>query len=171
MMKRTHSLSALLIGTAAIIAVPTAGAACDISATKCAVNGGKCNIKFRNVTAAESGSGGGTDLTQSSSAQMVKVKAIKENGNKAGNALTIDSSASKTMNMDKKANKNFDKIRITSPSMARVEGVTMSCADVQDVLNGSGTCKVFHGYGPYGNESFEYQLGYNCDGGNTSGPG
>lgn len=168
-MIRSYTLSALLMGTA-MVAAPAASASCDISQTKCALNGGKCNIKFRNVTAAGSGSSSGTYLSQQSSAQLVKVKAIKDNGNKAGNALTIDSSASKTMNMGKKVNKSFAKVRITSPSMVRVEGVTMSCADVQAVLNGSGTCKVFHGYGPYGNESFEYQLGYNCDGGDVAGP-
>lgn len=30
------------------VIIPSASAACDISKTKCAVNGGKCNIHFKN---------------------------------------------------------------------------------------------------------------------------
>lgn len=169
-MKSTYLAGACLALTTGLMA-PAASASCDISATKCAVNGGKCNIKFRNQTAASSGSGGGTGLNQTSAAQTVKVKAIKDNGNKAGNALTINAGASNTMNIEKKANKNFAKIRITSPSMATVDGVTMSCADVQAVLDGNGTCKILHGHKPYGDEHMEYNLGFNCDGGNVAGPG
>jgi hypothetical protein len=163
-------LGALALSFFSIAAAPVASATCDISQTKCAVNGGKCNIKFRNQTGISSGSGGGTDLKQTSSAQTVKVKAVKDNGNNAGNSLTINAGASNTMNMDNKAKKNFAKIRITSPAMARVDGVTMSCTDVRAVLNGNGTCKIFHGEPPYGSESLEYQLGYNCDGGKVAGP-
>ncbi|MFN3213439.1 MAG: hypothetical protein ACE37M_10060 [Henriciella sp.] len=162
--------SVLVLGVSSLLAVPLASATCDISQTKCAVNGGKCNIKFRNQTGVSSGSSAGTDLKQTSSAQTVKVKAVKDNGNTAGNALTIDAGASNTMNMDKKAKKNFTKIRITSPAMARVDGVTMSCTDIQAVLNGNGTCKIFHGEPAYGAESMEYQLGYQCDGSNVAGP-
>lgn len=161
---------ALALSLFSIAAVPAARATCDLSQTKCAQNGGKCNIKFRNQTAAASGSAGGTDLKQTSSAQTVKVKAVKDNGNSAGNSLTIDAGASNTMNMDKKAKKNFTKIRITSPAMTRVGGVTMSCTDIQAVLNGNGTCKVFHGEPDYGAESLQYQLGYQCDGSNVAGP-
>ena len=163
-------ISGLVLSVSGLLVAPVASATCDISQTKCAVNGGKCNIKFRNQTGISSGSGGGTYLKQTGSAQTVKVKAVKDNGNNAGNSLTINAGASNTMNLDKKAKKNFTKIRITSPAMARVAGVTMSCADVQAVLDGSGTCKIFHGEPAYGAESFEYALGYNCDGGNVSGP-
>ena len=79
-MIRTIALSALSLGMLA----PTAFAACDISQTKCALNGGKCNIKFRNLTGASSGMAGGTDLSQESWAQTIKVKALKENGHTAG---------------------------------------------------------------------------------------
>ena len=163
---RSLALSGLALGALA----PFAFASCDISQTKCAVNGGKCNIKFRNLTGASRGMDGGTDLSQESWAQIVKVKALKENGQTAGNVLTIGSDASKTMNLDKKANKNFAKIRITSPAMKTVKGVTMGCEDIQNVLDGNGTCKVFHGQYS-GAEGYEdYGLGYTCDGSKTVGP-
>ncbi|MEL6377444.1 MAG: hypothetical protein AAFQ04_09630 [Pseudomonadota bacterium] len=170
MTKSSYLAGACLALTTALMA-PTASAACDISETKCVVNGGKCNINFRNVTDQESGSGGGTGLNQSSSVQGIKVKALKENGNTAGNTLTIEAGANKTMNIDKKAKKNFAKIRITSPNMVTVEGVTMSCQDVQAVLNGTGTCKIFNGHTPYGDDRVKYNLGFNCDSGNVTGPG
>lgn len=163
-------LSAIALSLFSIAAAPVASATCDISQTKCAKEGSKCNIKFRNQTGVSSGSGGGTKLKQTSSAQTVKVKAVKDNGNSAGNSLTINAGANNTMNIDKKAKNNFTKIRITSPAMTRVDGVTMSCTDVQAVLNGTGKCKIFHGEPPYGSEKLQYQLGYNCDGGNVAGP-
>ena len=163
-------VSGLALGLVGIAAAPVASAACDISDTKCALNGGKCNIKFRNQTGIGNGSDSGTKLNQTSSAQTVKVKALKDNGNNAGNSLTINAGASNTMNMDNKAKKGFVKIRISSPAMTRVESVTMSCEDVKAVLNGNGTCKVFHGEPPYGSETLNYQLGYSCDGGSTGGP-
>lgn len=149
---------------------PAAFASCDISQTKCAVNGGKCNIKFRNVTGADGGSDAGTNLTQKPSAQTIKVKALKENGDKAGNALTINSPGNKTMNIDKKAHRNFAKIRITSPALATIEGITMSCNDVKRVLNGNGTCKVFNGNASSGVSVPDYKLGFSCDGGAVTGP-
>ena len=165
-MIRTLALSALVMGALA----PAAFASCDISQTKCAVNGGKCNIKFRNLTGASRGMAGGTNLNQESWAQIVKVKALKENGHTAGNVLEINSNASKTMNMDKKANKNFAKIRITSPGMKSVQGVTMGCEEIKSVLDGNGTCKIFHGQYSYAEGYEDYGLGYSCDGGNTAGP-
>lgn len=165
-MIRTIALSALAMS----VLSPVAFASCDISLTKCAVNGGKCNIKFRNVTGAESGSDKGTRLTQKTSAQTIRIKALKDNGEKTGNALTINAGANKTMNIDKKARRNFDRIRITSPALATIEGITMSCSDVQQVLNGNGTCKIFNGNdGPeFGIP--DYKLGFSCDGGNVTGP-
>ncbi|MEO0608671.1 MAG: hypothetical protein AAFY82_10605, partial [Pseudomonadota bacterium] len=156
----------------AVLAAPTASAECDISQTKCAVNGGKCNIKFRNHTGKLDGSGNGTKLTQTSSAQTVKVRALKENADSAGNALTINAGASNTMNFDNKAKKKFEKVRISSPAMAAVEGATMNCANVVAVLNGNGTCNIFHGVKPERDTDNKgrYQLGYSCDGSSVSGP-
>jgi len=165
-MIRTIALSALAIG----LLTPAAFASCDISQTKCALKGGKCNIKFRNVTAAGSGSDKGTSLNQKSSAQTIRVKALKDDGEKAGNALTINSGANKTMNVDKKALRNFAKIRITSPAVATIEGVTMSCSDVQDVLDGNGTCKIFNGNAGPEFGIPDYKLGFSCDGGKVTGP-
>ena len=165
-MIKTFMLSAVVLGALA----PAAFASCDISQTKCALNGGKCNIKFRNVTADHAGLGEGTDLTQRTSAQRVKIKALKDNGEKAGNALTMESYANKTMNMDKKARKGFAKIRITSPPLAGVDPVTMSCTDVQAVLDGNGTCKVFNGYVSNDVAHLDYRLGFSCDGSKVTGP-
>jgi len=164
-MIRTLALSTLIMGALA----PAAFASCDISETKCAVNGGKCNIKFRNVTGADGGSDAGTNLTQKPSAQTIKVKALKENGDKAGNALTINSPGNKTMNVDKKAHKSFAKIRITSPALATIEGITMGCDEVKKVLNGNGTCKNFNGNDSSGFAVPDYKLGFSCDGGKVTG--
>ena len=162
---RTLPLVALALGAVS----PAAFAACDISETKCALNGGKCNIKFRNVTGEDSGAAHGHPLKQTSLTQTIKVKALKENGNRAGNALTIYAGDSKTMNLEKKAKKNFAKIRMSSPNMETVKSKTMSCDHVKAVLNGNGTCKVFYGYSLYREHAFEYELGYSCDGGKVVG--
>lgn len=169
-MRPLISISALLIGTALAFATPTAGADCDITDTKCHLNKGKCNIKFRNVTGKKSGSGGGTKLTQQSLAQQIRVKAIKDNDKAAGNILNIEAASSKTMNIDKKYIKGFAKIRISAPTFDTVNGVTMSCADVKAVLNGNGTCKIFNGATEYQKTYLRSQLGYNCNSGAVTGP-
>ena len=166
-----HALMAgLSLAVASAFSAPLASAECDISQTKCALNDGKCNIKFRNQTGIAGGSDGGTKLEQTSSAQIIRVKAAKENGKPAGNVLTIEAGTSKSLNLDKKAKKNFDRIRISSPTLASVEGVTITCAQVQQILDGSGTCKIFNGVPAYGSEKFDYQLGFSCDGSNVTGP-
>ena len=165
-MIKTFTLCALALGALA----PVAFASCDISGTKCALNGGKCNIHFKNKTGESTGSAGGTVLSQETGAQIVRVKAVKENGNTAGNALTINAGAKNTMNLDKKTNKNFAKIRITSVGRWDVEGVSLGCENVKKVLDGSGTCKIFHGYGPNAYGMDTQQLGYSCDGGNVVAP-
>lgn len=167
---RLHAAITATLITAAIVTTPVARAACDISQTKCALNDGNCNIKFLNHTGLGTGSAHRTDLHQKASAQVIKIKAIEDDGGTAGNSLKIQAGASKTMNIDKKAKKDFAKIRITSPTMARVENVTMGCADVQAVLNGNGRCKVFHGQKSIEVTNFQFQLGYDCDNGNVSGP-
>ena len=152
-------ITATLI-TGAIITTPVARAECDISQTKCAVNGGKCNIKFRNLTGISTGSGKDTAINQTAEAKLIRVKAVKQNGKKLGNALSINASASKSLNLDKKAKKEFAKIHITSPADKSVNGVTMSCDHVKAVLNGTGSCKVFYGYSIY--DKSNYRLGYTC---------
>ena len=172
-MAHLKTLSGLVVATGLAFSSPNAQAeeGCDISQTKCALNGGKCNIKFRNVTANHEGSGGPTDLSQRSYAMTIKVKALKANGNTAGNTLEILAGASKTMNIEKKANKNFAKIRIRSSSHRSEGGITMKCEAIKAVLNGNGTCKIFHGAPKDVSETLAYQLGYNCDAGNVYGPG
>lgn len=169
-MKHQTLFAGLALAAASAVFAPIASAECDISQTKCALNDGKCNIKFRNQTGIGSGSAGGTKLDQTSSAQIIRVKAAKENGNPAGNVLTIEAGTSKSLNLDKKAKKDFARIRISSPTLASVEGVTISCEQVQTILDGNGTCKIFHGTPAYGAEKFDYQLGFSCDGGDVVGP-
>ena len=154
----------------ACFAVSPASAQCDISQTKCALNGGKCNIEFKNKTGDSGGSDGGTALDQRSSAQTIVVKAKKPNDNTAGNALSIDAGASKTMNIDNKADKNFEHLKISSKSYNGMVGsVDMSCGHVIKVLDGNGTCKVFHGFNN-GSDISSFFMGYQCDGGNVAGP-
>ncbi|MEL7539765.1 MAG: hypothetical protein AAGJ51_02585 [Pseudomonadota bacterium] len=148
---------------------PSAFAACDISQTKCWINGGKCNIQFKNKTAESGGSSGGTSLEQASLAQTIQVKARKANGNTAGNKLTINSGASSTMNIENKVKKDFDNIRISSKTSSEtVADTNMTCAQIKAVLNGNGTCKVFNGFEKSG--FVAYRLGFQCDGGNVAGP-
>ncbi|MFN3213440.1 MAG: hypothetical protein ACE37M_10065 [Henriciella sp.] len=169
-MKHKAVLTSAVILMASAFAAPLASAACDISDTKCAVNGGKCNIKFKNRTSDTSGSDGSSNINQTSSAQTVVVKARKRDGSKAGNKLTIVAGASNTMNIDKKANKNFHDVQLASDAYGGVVyPATMSCEDVKAVLNGNGTCKVFHGQKTKG-ATVNYFLGYQCDGGNVGGP-
>ncbi|MEL6725293.1 MAG: hypothetical protein AAFP81_00395 [Pseudomonadota bacterium] len=167
---KPHTLMAsLAVAFAGTIAAPEARADCDITANDCFKNG-KCNIKFRNMTAETSGSSSKTKLTQRSMAQIIRVKAAKDNGNSAGNILNIESGTSKTMNLGKKYNKDFAKIRISAPTSAVTDGVTMNCADVNKVLAGNGTCKVFYGFRTNANDTVVNQLGYRCDGGKVQGP-
>ncbi|MEO0608042.1 MAG: hypothetical protein AAFY82_07405 [Pseudomonadota bacterium] len=172
-MKHTTSIVGPVLVFAAVLAAPIASAECDISETKCAVNGGKCNIKFRNRTSDSSGSDGSSAISQTSSAQTIVVKAIDEESNHIGNKLQIVAGASKTMNVENKVNKDkgFDAIKIDSKDFSgHLAPVTMSCEHVQAVLNGNGTCKVFHGYA-YGHVGpYDFALGYQCDGGNVGGP-
>ena len=169
-MKRHTLMASLMICLMAGVAAPSASADCDITDTKCYQNGGKCNIKFRNVTSHTNGSGANTALRQQSSAQIIRVKAVKDNGKAAGNILNIEADTSKTMNLDKKFKKDFAWIRVSSPTMSSVDGVTLSCSEVKIVLNGNGTCKIFNGARHQGGLNYDYQLGYRCDGGTVKGP-
>ncbi len=169
-MKHQALIASITLVIAGAFTTPLASADCDITTTKCYQNGGKCNIKFRNVTDQRGGSAGGTKLTQKSSAQIVRVKAVKDNGKPAGNILNVESGTTNTMNLDKKYKKDFASIRISSPTLSSVSGVTMSCEDVKAVLNGNGTCKIFNGATSKMSNSLTAQLGYSCDAGAVSGP-
>ena len=170
-MNRTVLFASLAMGVMGAMAAPANAQACDISDTKCAVNGGKCNIKFRNRTGDSGGSDGSSTINQRSSAQIVVVKARKGDGSKAGNKLKIQAGTSKTMNIDKKANKNFWEIQILSKDNGSiVHDVKMPCENVKAVLNGNGNCKVFHGQRQASRGEFNYYLGYQCDGGKVGGP-
>ncbi len=164
--------SAALIGTALTFVVPSASAqVCDISQTKCALNDGKCNIKFKNRTGDSGGSEGSSNINQRSNAMTIVIKARKGNGDKAGNKLQIPAGTSKTMNMDKKANKDFYDIRAMSQDFSGpVQGVTIPCEDIQTVLNGTGTCKIFHGIKAEKSGQKSRYIGYQCDSGNVGGP-
>lgn len=168
-MKAQIVFTSLAFAFAGALTAPTASADCDITANDCFKNG-KCNIKFRNITAEGSGSGSKTKLTQRSMAQIIRVKAVKDNDKPAGNIINIEAGTSKTMNLEKKYNKGFAKIRISAPTLAATTGVTMSCTDVNKVLAGNGTCKVFYGFRLNASDNIVNQLGYRCDGGQVVGP-
>ena len=169
-MKQKTILASAAFLMASALAAPVASATCDISDTKCAVNGGKCNIKFKNRTGDTGGSDGSSNIDQTSSAQTVVVKARKDSGDKAGNKLTIVAGASNTMNFDKKAGKNFEDVRISSDAYTgAVYSTTMTSEEVKAVLKGNGTCKIFHGQKAKG-ATIDFFLGFQCDGGNVGGP-
>ena len=155
---------------ASLFAPPLASAECDISETKCAQNGGKCNIHFKNRTGDTGGSDGSSSLNQNSAAQAVSVKAVDKQNNKVGNKLIIQAWDKKTMNVAKKAKKGFDGIRITSDNApVMYNGSYMNCADIIETLNGTGICKLFHGTRKQGGE-VEGIIGFQCDGGDVGGP-
>ncbi len=165
-------LSAVLVGTALTFATPVVSAqVCDISQTKCALNDGKCNIKFKNRTGDSGGSEGSSNINQRSNAMTILVKARKGNGDKAGNKLQIPAGTSKTMNIDKKANKDFADIRAESQDFSNpITAVIIPCEDVQAILDGNGTCKIFHGIKAKNTGKKTRYLGYQCDSGNVGGP-
>jgi len=168
MIHRTIAAS-LALSILGLAVTPNAVAQCDITHTDCWKNGGNCNIKFKNKTGDSGGSDGGTNLDQRSSAQTVVVKAKRSNGNTSGNKLSIVAGASNTMNMEKKYKKDFDTITIASQDFGMVRNAKMSCNEIVSVLNGNGTCKIFHG-AVTGSGKLQFYLGYQCDSGNTSGP-
>ncbi|MEL6692195.1 MAG: hypothetical protein AAFQ12_04070 [Pseudomonadota bacterium] len=164
---------ALITCVALLVAIPTASAECDISQTKCAVNGGKCNIHFKNKTGDSGGSDGSSNIEQTSAAQTVIVKARKGRRDQSatvGNKLSITAGASKTMNLDKKAEKGFHDIRIYSKDHGGTRSTVMTCEEIKAVLNGNGRCKIFHGVRVNKNPNVNFYLGYQCDGGNVGGP-
>ena len=144
----------------------SAAAQCDITSLPC-WDGGKCNIKFKNHTG--EGTGHSTDeLSQTSSAMNIQIRAIDSAGNKVGNSFKISAGASKTMNLDKKYNKGFNAIQLIPVANSVPDRATMSCSAVKNVLLGNGNCNVYFGYrkGEAGSS-----LGYSCDNGNVEGPG
>ena len=70
-----HLFMAAGLSLATALAAPVASATCDITQTKCWINGGKCNIQFKNRTGDSGGSDGTSNLDQTSSAQTITVKA------------------------------------------------------------------------------------------------
>lgn len=167
-MKRTICIAGLAIASLTI--GPVAAASCDITETNCWINGGNCNIKFKNRTGDSGGSDGESNLNQTSSAQTVTVKAKDSSNDKTGNKLDIVAGASKTMNIEKKAKKDFDYIQFESADFGSVNASKMKCADVIAVLNGNGTCKVFHGAVTNDAGAVAWYIGYQCDSGNVGGP-
>lgn len=162
-MESTPKLMSLIVIATILTAAPAA--ACDITQLPCWDNG-KCNIQFKNHTGDASGDSGKTSIDQTSSATTIEVKALK-NGDKVGNKLTISAGAKNTMNIENKYEKGFDSIKVNAKNNA-ADSFTMSCGVVKAVLDGNGTCKVFHG--ETGESSNLYVLGYKCDGGDVYGP-
>ena len=167
-MQKVLSCAGLALISLAI--APVAGASCDISQTDCWINDGKCNIQFKNRTGDSGGSDGDSNLNQTSSAQTITVKAKDSHNDKTGNKLNILAGASKTMNIEKKAKKDFDYIHLSSADFGQVNSSKISCEEVIEVLDGNGTCKVFHGAVTNDASAIEWYLGYQCDGGNVGGP-
>ncbi|MEL6725295.1 MAG: hypothetical protein AAFP81_00405 [Pseudomonadota bacterium] len=159
-----------LMAASLIMSAPMADAACDISQTKCAKKGAICSIKFHSLVEAEQIPRNNTGLVQSASRIVIRVKALEDGGAAAGIPLVILPGATKPMLFETHARLKFDKIRISAPLIKAISSSTMSCAEVQAVLNGNARCSVFHGSPPGGRQNHEFGLGYQCDGGKVSGP-
>ena len=149
-----------------IYAIVRPAYACDITPLDC-WDDGKCNIQFKNHTGDASGDASGTPISQSSAAQTIKVKALNSNGDKAGNQLTVSVGKKNTMNMENKYDKGFASIEVSSTN-GITEGFDLNCNTVKAILDGNGTCKVFHGTTAKSDNT--YVLGYSCDGGKVDGP-
>lgn len=159
-------LTAISLFFASPFAMGSTAAQCDITTLPC-WDGGKCNIKFKNHTG--EGTGDSTDdLSQTSSAMDIQIKAVDANGKKTGNSFKIIAGASKTMNLEKKYNKGFNEIRLIPVNNYKPDRATMSCQDVKKVLRGNGNCNVFFGYGK---GQGGMGLGFSCDNGRVTGPG
>ncbi|MEO1306257.1 MAG: hypothetical protein AAFV37_14895 [Pseudomonadota bacterium] len=140
--------------------LPALSEVCDITTEQC-WNDGKCNIKFKNKTGESSGSAKNTGVDQSSKAQTITIKAARENGDAAGNKLTITAGASKTMNVENKYKKDFHHIRIKSGGTD--ESVSLKCGEIKKVLRGNGNCNITRGYRGETNGDGYYTLAYSCD--------
>ena len=165
------SLASALLVLAVAFAAPTASATCDISETKCAVEGKKCNIKFRNKTGDAGGSSGGTTLDQTTMASYLWITARDDDDVRVGNKLSVGLTGSKTLNLTKRANQEngFESVKVAvQEKNGPVDPAWISCEEIKTVLNGSGTCKIF--YGRKKGTTMKYALGYKCDGGNVTGP-
>ena len=92
---RLYAVITASLITGAIITTPVARAECDISQTKCALNGGKCNIHFTNRTADAGGLDGKSNINQTTAIQAVRVKAIDSKGDKVGNKVVIQAGDTK----------------------------------------------------------------------------
>ena len=158
-------MSTLLSIGSILFAAPAFADVCDITTEKC-WDGGKCNIKFKNHTGEGGGDAAGLELDQSSLAQTIKVQAVKDNGDSAGNTLSIAAGASNTMNIENKYEKNFDRIRIKSGTADK--SVSMKCGDVKAVLRGNGNCNIIRGRSK--DTDIDYTLAYSCDNGEVVGP-
>ncbi|MFN3213441.1 MAG: hypothetical protein ACE37M_10070 [Henriciella sp.] len=170
-MKAQTLLASTAFLIAGSLAVPMASAECDISETKCAVNGNKCNIKFRNKTGEASGSSGGTSLDQTTMASYLWISARDDNGDRVGNKLSLGLGENATMNLSKKAKKEngFESIKaMVQEKNGPVDPARISCEEIKTILNGTGSCKIFHGR-KKGTTS-KYALGYECDSGRVAGP-
>ena len=139
---------------------------CDITTEKC-WTGGKCNIKFKNKTGESSGYAKNTGVDQRSMAQTITIKAARDNGDAAGNKLTITAGASKTMNIENKYEKGFDHIRVKSGGTD--ESVSIPCSDVKKIIRGNGTCFISRGRRAEPSGGGYYTLAYSCDDANVAG--
>ena len=139
---------------------------CDITAEKCWTDG-KCNIKFKNKTGESSGYAKNTGVDQRSIAQTITIKAARDNGDAAGNKLTIAAGASKTMNIENKYEKGLDHIRVKSGGTD--ESVSIKCSDVQKIIRGNGTCFISRGRRAEPSGGGYYTLAYSCDNANVAG--
>ena len=153
----TQSLSASLL----LFAVAgNANASCDLSGLDCWGDDSKCNIHFANNTGKTTGSGS----HQISMASTVEVKAVREDGSKAGNKLTILAGQTNTMNLDNKVAKDFDsiKMRVTTANMGRV---SLTCEKIQTLLEAGDKCKLYIRTPWSEDDMFDYNLAYSCSGG------
>ncbi|MEO0607481.1 MAG: hypothetical protein AAFY82_04570 [Pseudomonadota bacterium] len=150
-------------GASALSASVLSASACDLTDLPC-WDGGKCNIKFKNHTAKSSGSGN-SDVSQSSLAQTIRVTAKDSKGKKTGNAFSINAGASKTMNLEKKKDLSFVRIK-TETSGVSIDSLDMKCSALRDVLRGNGNCNILYGY----DTTVQWTLAYSCDNKTVNGP-
>lgn len=137
---------------------------CRIAQLDCAKSGSKCNIKFRNRTGVQEPTG----CYGKSAAQATKVRVAAQdvNGKDLGNDLTIEAGATNTMNLENKKKTGFMSIRVSSPDNMLAKDVSLSCAQIKQILAKDATCKVYIDYNENSDkETDKFHVALVCNGG------
>jgi len=152
-------------GVLAIFLAPAIAPAqsCDLTQLRCATEGNKCNIKFKNFTGLRESTCQGKSY---SLAKTIKVMAKNDKGKDLGNTLSILAGASSTLNLSKEKKKNTSSI-VVGGGGSNYDRGKLTCGQIKTILSGNGTCKVYVSDTSYDDNLFKGYFYFDCDGGNV----